>query len=1051
MASVPKRKRGRPLKFTPEQRKARKKEYQMRIDMERAKGRVYIAEHMSRWNRLKEQLGFMYNHELAGYLLDRYEYDEHTQELVTKYSTCHRDKGGTGPNTSYREPLIDCSLRENEQTSGLKSSVAQQGKFTPSSNVEDPSLHSKETSNDISLQLEVDDGAESIDDDESVDEDSSSDLDLEDEEEMAIKEDPDSEEYTPQNSGSTPQSESTSKSVESGGDNPSHMITEVKQEPVHNYCDSLDSVLPSDTREINRGELETIKTELDSTPESNSSGPRTASPKSTPSVHSSVLAQNVPQKTVLLTQPIIKRVIPSANVPSSNMNPITGGNIMSTPLKFVKFGNSLYLQNNSLPQTMLMNTQNATLVNQLGLNLQGTSEIPTSSNFTVLPNLVQNGFISSQPFIVSPAKTVQLLTGGQQILAGAQQPTIIGQQPTIGTLQPTTCTIGGQQHVLGGQQPVIGTLQPTIGGQQPTIGTVQHIIRGQQSTIGGQQFTIAGQQPTKGGQQPTIGGQQPTIGGQQPTVGGQQPTIGTLQPTIGGQQFTIGGQQPTIGGQQHSIGGQQPTIGGQQPTIGTLQSTIGGRQSTVGGQQSTVGGQQSTIGGQQPTIGGQQSTIGTLQHIIGGHQHTIGGQQHAIGQQLTLRVQKVSTKEEELIDKDHEEEDKKSSEESLGNGGPLRRLLTEKEGGQGTSKRFAVRKETQKQEEDQSKTLNNNIEDAEVSSPETSTGRFKTVSEREIRSFQEVIQTKSTRKQTRWAAKILNDWHLETYGVSIDMESITAEELAVKLEKFYCEAKPQPDPKNKSYEEYNKNTMKAMRAAINRHFSDIGRDFDIVNDRQFKLANRSLIGLLKHRMAEGTIHSTIRKEIIPKSDLQKISKYLETAYSSPINLRLSLWYILAVQFVRRGVEFHHQLNIDSFDFKTDEDGREYACLYHETKLKNNPEVHARNERLMSDTRMYATKSAICPVKMLKFFLSKTDGDATKLFNKYERDAVNCPKGNKIWYNSKPLYKGSFRKFLPDICEQVGCKRYTAYCLRATTIATMNESGFENRHYMYSHS
>ncbi|XP_062621665.1 uncharacterized protein LOC134283232 [Saccostrea cucullata] len=895
-----KRKPGRPAKYTPEQRKAKRKEWQRRVDKERYKGRVYIGEHIARWNRLKEELGLLYNYEVAGYLLDRYENDEYTLDLETRNSKLSQgvvtvSRPNTSSNTAH--------LRKDEQTPGHENPVTKQRNLPLSSDVDDLSIHSDGTSNDISLQLEVDDGAESIDEDESVDDDSTSDLDLEDGEEMEIKEDPysDTEDYTPQNSGST------CHSHESGEDNPSHINTQIKQEPVDNYSDPMDSVLPSDTSEKTREELETIKTELGSSPERDNSELKTSSAKATSGVHPSVPAQNVPQKPSPLTQPVIKTVISSASVQSSHTNPVTGVNVMSVPLKLIRIGNSLYVQNNSLPQTMLVNPQNSTL------NSQIPGSIPRATNFTVLPNLVQNGYISSQPYIVSPAKTVQVLAGGQQIIAGAQQSTLCAQQPIIGAQQPTTYTIGTQQSTLGAHQP--------IGAHQSTIGNLQSII---------------------GTQQQFMGTQQPIIGAQQPIIGTHEPTLGILQSIVGGQQPISGPQQPILGPQQVSSG-------------------------------------------------------------------------------------MVFVKEEKLNDK---EEDRKDE-------------------GQGTSKRFAVRKETKTREEDQSMTLHSAdvSEVPEVLSPEKalSRGRFKSLSLREIRGYQEVNQTKSTKKQTRWATKILNDWHLETYGVSIDMESIPAEELAVKLEKFYCEAKPQHDQKN---EEYNKNTMKAIRAAINRHFTDLGRNFDIVYDKQFKLANRSLMGLLRHRIAENTIHFTVRKEIIPKSDLHKISKYLETAYISPVNLRLSLWYILAVQFVRRGIEFHHQLNIDSFDFKVDETGREYARLCHEPQLNNNPGGGATDERLQPDTRMYATRNAVCPVTMLKYFLSKTDGDATKLFNQCEKDAVKNPRDNKIWYNSKPALRDSFRKFLPDICESVGCKRYTAYCLRVTMKARMNESGFENRHYIY---
>jgi hypothetical protein len=41
-------------------------------------------------------------------------------------------------------------------------------------------------------------------------------------------------------------------------------------------------------------------------------------------------------------------------------------------------------------------------------------------------------------------------------------------------------------------------------------------------------------------------------------------------------------------------------------------------------------------------------------------------------------------------------------------------------------------------------------------------------------------------------------------------------------------------PENQA-EEYHKNTLKSVRAAINRHLKDIGRTVDSVRDTEFKL------------------------------------------------------------------------------------------------------------------------------------------------------------------------------------------------------------------------
>lgn len=69
------RKRGRPFgaQLTLSERKERKR----KSERERSREKIFIGEHSERWNRLKDQLKFTFNFELARFLLDRF---------VTKFS-----------------------------------------------------------------------------------------------------------------------------------------------------------------------------------------------------------------------------------------------------------------------------------------------------------------------------------------------------------------------------------------------------------------------------------------------------------------------------------------------------------------------------------------------------------------------------------------------------------------------------------------------------------------------------------------------------------------------------------------------------------------------------------------------------------------------------------------------------------------------------------------------------------------------------------------------------------------------------------------------------
>lgn len=109
-------------------------------------------------------------------------------------------------------------------------------------------------------------------------------------------------------------------------------------------------------------------------------------------------------------------------------------------------------------------------------------------------------------------------------------------------------------------------------------------------------------------------------------------------------------------------------------------------------------------------------------------------------------------------------------------------------------------------------------------------------------------------------------------------------------------------------------------------------------------------------------------------------------------------------FVTRGLEFHHQLNLDSFVFCTDETGQ-YVALQHETLQKHHQGgVDAHDSH--TDKRMYATDNEnCCPVDLQKLFISKTK-NATNLFNQYIKDRLLDP---DVWYSAKPLQKRTFSR------------------------------------------
>ncbi|CAG2225354.1 unnamed protein product [Mytilus edulis] len=197
-----------------------------------------------------------------------------------------------------------------------------------------------------------------------------------------------------------------------------------------------------------------------------------------------------------------------------------------------------------------------------------------------------------------------------------------------------------------------------------------------------------------------------------------------------------------------------------------------------------------------------------------------------------------------------------------------------------------------------------------------------------------------------------------------------------------------------------------------------------------------------------TFTPTKHKDIIELEDLRLISTYVFSNTEDAVLLRLKVWYCLAIHFVSRGLEFHHQLNLNSFDFKIDADGDEYVMVNHETTQKN-IQGGVSSEEAPSDKFMYSNvaEKRFCPLSALKELIAKTDPNAKSLFNRIVKD-LDVSSGASVWYTTQALAKRTYSGLMSDICKNAKCSKvYTAHCLRATAIQCMNDAGHELRHIM----
>ncbi|KAK3087435.1 hypothetical protein FSP39_005881 [Pinctada imbricata] len=99
--------------------------------------------------------------------------------------------------------------------------------------------------------------------------------------------------------------------------------------------------------------------------------------------------------------------------------------------------------------------------------------------------------------------------------------------------------------------------------------------------------------------------------------------------------------------------------------------------------------------------------------------------------------------------------------------------------------------------------------------------------------------------------------------------------------------------------------------------------------------------------------------------------------------------------------------------------------------------------------MYATGGRLCPVKMLRLLIEKSEPECKKLFNQFNSDAIHNPQNRKYWFVAKPIVMSSTKIFMPNICKLAKTKnRYTNHCLSVTALHCYENADKEVKSIMF---
>ena len=217
---------------------------------------------------------------------------------------------------------------------------------------------------------------------------------------------------------------------------------------------------------------------------------------------------------------------------------------------------------------------------------------------------------------------------------------------------------------------------------------------------------------------------------------------------------------------------------------------------------------------------------------------------------------------------------------------------------------------------------------------------FTVKSNEEKQKLLEEKDKKNTQKSTKSALKQLREFlHFKKLP---DVSDISDGELPNVLFEFYSSVRP------RNSEKYATQSLKCIRAALNRHFRQ-ERGLDIIKDLSFIRTNEMFKGVLVDARKTGKPKRSTPK--ITQIDLERIGEYFNHDYmnnASPKKLQQNMIFFVLYFFCRRGRENLYEMTLDTFELLTEYDGTQYVKQSKEECDKN----HGPDDGPSNEGKMY---------------------------------------------------------------------------------------------------
>ena len=273
------------------------------------------------------------------------------------------------------------------------------------------------------------------------------------------------------------------------------------------------------------------------------------------------------------------------------------------------------------------------------------------------------------------------------------------------------------------------------------------------------------------------------------------------------------------------------------------------------------------------------------------------------------------------------------------------------------------------------------------------------------------------------------------------LNEFTKEELVNILRRFYVEAHSH-DGKY-----YSRNSMRAIRAGLDRYLTKENINFSITTDREFKPANDALNAHLIELAHEGKISSTKHKPALIPQDVEIPYEKKQLGLETPESLLQTAWFNIMLHFGKRGRENMREMTADRHEdiqIHNSSSGLEYITLV-ERATKNHQGGLNSSENEGAAVMSETPGNPRCPVLGVKSYWSKRNKQCEALWQKPKNHkAMKFSPADDVWYCNAPLGKHKLENLLSEMSKKAGLAIiYTSHCLRATSVTIPKASGLED--------